>query len=193
MAGVPAGYDAVVLARLAHESAGGVVHIALDEAAMDRLADTIAFFAPDLAILRLPGWDCLPYDRVSPNAAVVARRLDTLTELASSGGGANRILVTTVAAATQKLPPRAAFAAATFKAESGKRIDLDAFRRFLADNGYHRTETVREAGEYAIRGGIVDLFSSSLDEPVRLDLFGDEIEKIRTFRPDVATHDGRTS
>ena len=182
MAGVPEGFDAMVLADLAQRSDDGVLHVAIDDAAMDRLADTIAFFAPDLPVLRLPGWDCLPYDRISPTSAVVARRLDTLSTLAQGESG-SRLVITTVAAATQFVPARVVFAEASFKAETGKRIDLEAFKRFLANNGYHRTETVREAGEYAIRGGIVDLFSSSLDEPVRIDLFGDEIEKIRSFDP----------
>jgi transcription-repair coupling factor (superfamily II helicase) len=182
MAGVPAGYDAFVLAGLVRDAASGVIHIALDDAAMERLAETVAFFAPDLTILRLPGWDCLPYDRVSPTAATIARRLDTLTELAR-GVNPGTLLVTTLAAAVQRIPPRQAFAQSNFLAEAGKRIDLEAFKAFLADNGYHRTETVREAGEYAIRGGIIDLFSSSLEDPVRIDLFGDEVDKIRVFDP----------
>ncbi len=182
IAGVPEGYEGFVLAEMARDAAAGILHVALDEPALDRIADELAFFAPELAVLRLPGWDCLPYDRVSPNPNTIARRLDTLTELAASAGG-KRVVITTVGAATQRLPPAAALSSATFRAQVGQRIDVEGLKKFLANNGYHRTETVRETGEYAIRGGIVDLFSSSLDEPLRLDMFGDEIERIRTFDP----------
>ncbi len=182
IAGVPEGYDGFLLAGMVRDASSDIMHIALDEAAMDRLADTVAFFAPDITILRLPGWDCLPYDRVSPNTSVVARRLDTLTELATETAG-KRLLITTISAATQRLPPKSSLARATFQTRKGQRVDIENLKRFLADNGYHRTETVREAGEYAIRGGIVDLFSSGMEEPLRLDMFGDEVERIRTFDP----------
>ena len=182
IAGAPEGYDALVLARLAAEAPGGVLHITIDDAALDRTAEAAAFFGPELEIVRLYGWDCLPYDRVSPNAAITARRVDALTTLAQPVAG-KRLVITTVSAILQRLPPRSAFAEATFSIQQGKSIDLAAFRKFLTDNGYHRSDTVREAGEFAIRGGIVDLFSSSSEEPVRLDLFGDEVENIRSFDP----------
>ena len=180
IAGAPEGYDGLVLSNLAADAKAGVLHITIDDAAVDRTAETVAFFHPELEIIRFYGWDCLPYDRVSPNSAITARRLDALTTLAGPAK-AGRIVITTVSAILQRLPPRSAFATSTFMVKRGKPIDLNAFRRFLADNGYHRSDTVREAGEFAIRGGIVDLFSSSSEEPVRLDLFGDEVEKIRTF------------
>ena len=182
IAGVPSGYDGFVLAKMARDAAHGILHVAIDDGAIDRLADTLAFCAPDLPVLRVPGWDCLAYDRVSPNAGIMARRLDALTELASNPAG-SRVVLVSIAAATQRVPRRSAFVASTFDVKVGGRIDLELFKRYLADNGYHRTETVREAGEYAIRGGIVDLFTSGLDEPLRIDLFGDEIEKIRSFDP----------
>jgi transcription-repair coupling factor (superfamily II helicase) len=182
IAGVPQGYDAFVLADLLRDTPDSLLHIVLDDAAMERLADILAFVDPGIEVLKFPAWDTLPYDRVSPNPALIARRLDTLTELASIPPR-KRIVLTTVNAASQRIPPRKVFATTSFIAKKGARIDLEAFKKFLANNGYHRTETVREAGDYAIRGGIIDLFSSSSEEPIRLDFFGDELENIRSFDP----------
>ena len=153
---------------------------------MERLAEALGFFAPEVEILTLPAWDCLPYDRVSPNAEIVSRRIDSLARLAEADDddGPDRILLTTVSAALQKLPPRALFRGARYAARVGDRLDLDRLTAFLADNGYNRVGTVREPGEYALRGGLVDIFpSGGGDAPLRLDLFGDTLEAIRAFDP----------
>ncbi|MGB8273798.1 MAG: transcription-repair coupling factor [Alphaproteobacteria bacterium] len=185
IAGAPQGYDALVLARAARATKRPILHIAEDEARMAQIAQALAFFAPEIEVLTLPAWDCLPYDRVSPNGEVVARRIETLTRLAGMERvpSAPRIVVTTVSAALQRVPPRETFLGAVFDVAKGTPLPLDALMEYLSRNGYHRAETVREPGEYAVRGGLIDLFPPGCDEPLRIDLFGDEIEAIRAFDP----------
>ena len=184
LAGVPEALEARVIAGLATGGAGArVLHIARDDARLARLVEGLAFFAPELSVLRLPAWDCLPYDRVSPASDIVAERVDTMTRLANGDASAEcpAVVLTTVSAALQRLPARAVWREASFDAAPGEPIDLDRLTAFLVRNGYQRASTVREPGEFAIRGGIVDLFPPGPDRPVRLDLFGDTLEGIRSF------------
>lgn len=188
IAGAPEGHDARVLAALAVQAGGaGLLHVAQDDLRIARLMEALAFFAPDLEVLSLPAWDCLPYDRVSPNTDIVARRIDTLTTLLAWQGAGRRtapfLVLTTLNAVLQKVPPRLAFRNATFQAKVGQRANVDELQRFLANNGYTRAQTVREPGEYAVRGGIIDLFPPATTEPLRLDLFGDDLDGVRTFDP----------
>jgi len=183
--GAPEGHDARILVELARRAGGaGVLHVALDDARTARLAEALAFFAPELDVLHFPAWDCLPYDRVSPNGEIVAKRIDTLTRLLDRNDqSAPLVVLTSVNGLVQKVPPRAAFRNATFTAKLRDRIDLEKLQKYLAQNGYTRAQTVREPGEFAIRGGIVDLFPPGTEEPLRLDLFGDELEGVRAFDP----------
>ncbi|HEV7265625.1 MAG TPA: transcription-repair coupling factor [Falsiroseomonas sp.] len=182
--GAPEGFDALLLARRRAETRNPVLHVCRDDARMARVAEALAFFAPHAEVLRFPAWDCLPYDRASPNPEIVAERVATLTRLAERTP-TPRILLTTVNALVQKVPPRAAFGGATLALKRGGRQDPRKLAEFLEANGYHRTGTVMEHGEYAMRGGIVDLFPAGESDPIRLDLFGDEIEDMRRF--DTAT------
>ncbi len=184
LAGVPEALEAQVIAGLATGGAGArVLHVARDDARLARLAEGLAFFAPELRVLRLPAWDCLPYDRVSPVSEIVAERVDTMARLSDGDAAAERptVVLTTVSAALQRLPPRAVWREASFDAAPGETVDLDRLTAFLVRNGYQRAGTVREPGEFAIRGGIVDLFPPGPDRPIRLDLFGDTLEGIRSF------------
>ncbi|MBV9735332.1 MAG: DEAD/DEAH box helicase, partial [Acidisphaera sp.] len=180
--GAPEGWDAVLLSRRRAEHAGAVLHVARDDARMARLAEALNFFAPDIEVLRFPAWDCLPYDRVSPNPEIVSERVATLTRLLEPGGPP-RVALTTVNALVQRVPPRHLFRDAGMTLAAGQSVDLAALLRFLEANGYGRAGTVMEPGEYATRGGIVDIFPAGESDPVRLDLFGDAIETIRRFDP----------
>ena len=180
IAGAPEGLDAWLLADLAAQAAGGVLHIARDDARMAMMADSVRFFAPGLDLVLLPAWDCLPYDRVSPNPEISARRMAGLSRLARAATGP-RLVITTVNAALQRVPDIETVKAASFKAEAGARIDEAELSAYLARNGYSRTGTVMEPGEYAIRGGLIDIFPPGSDEPIRLDLFGDTLESLRRF------------
>ncbi|MBB3897419.1 transcription-repair coupling factor [Roseococcus suduntuyensis] len=176
--GTPEGYDALLIRARRAESQAPVLHVCRDDARMARLADALAFFMPEAEILRLPAWDCLPYDRVSPNPEIVAERVATLAELAAPAARP-RIVLTTINALVQRVPPRAVFAGAALALRKGGRVAIEAVTGFLETNGYNRTGTVMEPGEYAQRGGILDLFPSGEAEPLRIDFFGDEIESLR--------------
>ena len=185
IAGAPGGVDALAVAQLAGAGAGDVLHVAQDDKRLASIADALRFLAPGISILRLPAWDCLPYDRVSPNVEVASERVDTLTKLAESAGKSTggRIVLTTVNAMLQRIPLPGIFRDAALRIASNAAIDLNALQEFLGRNGYVRTGTVREPGESAIRGGIVDIFPPGTEQPVRLDLFGDVVERIRSFDP----------
>ena len=191
--GVPEGYDALVLQRAAAALAAAphgagpraVLHVARDDARLAQLSEAVACFGPEIDLLGFPAWDCLPYDRVSPNSQLVSRRLDTLTRLASPvvEVGRPRVVVTTVAAILQRVPTRKLLGPAVKRLRIGDRVDTDELIRFFQHNGYTRSDTVREPGEYAIRGGIIDVYPAGLAEPLRLDLFGDTLEALREFDP----------
>ncbi len=155
---------------------------------MASVSEALSFFAPDVEIVVLPAWDCLPYDRVSPNTDISARRMAALSRLAALGDtspGKPFLLLTTVNAVLQRVPPRETVGSLAWSARVGNRIDLDKLTAYLASNGYNRTGTVREPGEFAVRGGIVDIYPSGFELPVRLDMFGDTLDAIRSF--DAAT------
>ena len=184
LCGTPEGLDAQLIGELADTLDTGLVVVLPDDARLARMSESLAFFRPDLELLDLPAWDCLPYDRVSPNPQIVSRRVDTLTRLIQDNvGRGGQVLLTTVSAVLQRVPPRTAFADAILAIQAGDRLDPDSVLGFLQRCGYVRAETVVEAGEYAVRGGIIDIFPPGLTEPVRLDFFGDEIESIRLFDP----------
>ncbi|MBX6367348.1 MAG: transcription-repair coupling factor [Rhodospirillales bacterium] len=178
--GAPEGHDAHLIGRLAREGRT-LLHVCRDDGRMSRFASALEFFHPGLEALSFPAWDCLPYDRVSPNGEVVSRRIDALTRLADAEAGKPRIVLTTVNALLQRVPPRAAFRGRVLRLGQGGRISTERLISFLDRNGYTRSDTVRETGEYAVRGGIVDLFPAGQGSPVRLDFFGDTIDAIRSF------------
>lgn len=180
--GVPDGYDALLLAQRAHEHKGALLHVLRDEPRMAQLSAWLEVMAPEIEVLRFPAWDCLPYDRVSPNNATVAERVATLCRLLVPAQGA-RIVLTTVNALVQKIPARKIYAGQSLTLHTGDTLDQAFLSELLVANGYTHTDTVMEPGEFATRGGIFDLYPASEGEPVRLDLFGDEIENIRGFDP----------
>lgn len=156
--------------------------MARDDTRLAFLQGALRFFAPKLEQIALPAWDCLPYDRVSPNPEISARRMQALARLAAGLDGPF-ILLTTVNAALQRLPPRASVAQLQFRAAVGQKLDSQALQDFLVQAGYHRVATVMEPGEFAVRGGLIDLYPPDSEQPIRLDLFGDVLEGIRGFDP----------
>ena len=180
--GAPEGWDAILLSRRAVEQKAIVLHVARDDARIERLAGQIGFFVPQVEVLRFPAWDCLPYDRVSPNAQIVSERISTLSRLLEPSA-APRVLLTTVNALVQRVPPRMVFYGAGMTLATGGRLDPEKLARFAEAHGYGRAATVMEPGEYAMRGGIIDIFPAGEPLPVRIDLFGDEVESIRRLDP----------
>jgi transcription-repair coupling factor (superfamily II helicase) len=189
LANVADGAEGLVLSDLAraiaqkpNAPATSLVVVCRDGQRMAQLARALAFFAPDLALLEFPAWDCQPYDRASPHAGFVAQRMTTLARLARLKGRAGAsILLTTVNAVLQRVPKKTLLAAQTLSAAPGNMLAMDGIVGWLDLNGFMRASTVREPGDYAVRGGIVDLFPPGMAEPVRLDFFGDTLESIRTF------------
>lgn len=181
LGGAPEGFDArLVLAELAKSAA--VIHIARDDKRMEAMRAAIAVTDPAAVVFELPAWDCLPYDRVSPNPAILSHRMATLAALAGGVTG-KIILLTTLNAATQRLPSRATLQTASFVAQVGDRVDEARLRGFLARMGFSPVSTVAEPGDFAIRGGIVDIYPPGDGGPVRLDFFGDVLDGARRFDP----------
>jgi len=179
--GAPSGVDARILAALAAN--GDVIHVAADDRRLSQIVSLVGFFRPDAVVLAFPAWDCLPYDRASPNAEILAARAATLARLAGRSGGKPRLIVTTVSAALQRVPPAEAFHKSLVALQKGRRTPMEAVLRYLRRQGYRRVGTAREPGEYALRGGLLDVYPPGLDYAVRLDFFGDDLESIRRFDP----------
>ncbi|THF69170.1 MAG: transcription-repair coupling factor, partial [Sulfitobacter sp. SK025] len=182
LSGVPEGYDARALLDELSKTNTPVLHVARDDKRMAALQAALRFFAPGTPVVTFPGWDCLPYDRVSPNADISAQRMATLAGLVH-GMPAQFILLTTINAATQRVPARSILRDAAFSARVGDRIDEAALRQFLVRMGFVQSPTVTEPGDYAVRGGIIDIFPPGDLGPVRLDLFGDTLDGARRFDP----------
>ena len=186
--GVPEGQDAFVLKNRAIEAqqTGGVaLHVANDDARAQTLIDLMAFFAPEIEIVHFPAWDCLPYDRVSPTTQIVGQRMKALMQLKARGQSDIRkpmLVVTTVQAMTRKIiRPDNLSNIGGFMVTVGGTLDIENFQKFLVQNGYERTDTVRTTGEFAMRGGILDLWPATFENPVRIDLFGDDVDTIKEF------------
>src|SRR5689334_891980 len=163
-------------------SAISLAVICRDGPRMQQLARALAFFAPDLPVMEFPAWDCQPYDRVSPHGGILAQRLTVLARLSRLAGSEKPLIVlTTINAAVQRVPARELVAAQALSVAPGQVVPMDSIIAWLEHNGYNRSSTVREPGEYAVRGGILDLFPAGLDRPVRFDFFGDALESIRSF------------
>ena len=182
MGGAPEGFDARLVLKEMARGGKPVLHIARDDKRMEAMRSALRFFAPDVPVVIFPGWDCLPYDRVSPNADISAARMATLAALVH-GLPQQFILLTTLNAAMQRVPAREVLKEAAFSARVNSRIDEDALRKFLVRMGFSQSPTVMEPGDYAVRGGIIDIFPPGESGPVRLDLFGDTLDGARRFDP----------
>ena len=182
LAGVPTGFEPWLLADMARAAKTRAVFIAPDDAAMRAIAATAPTFAPELEVLTFPAWDCLPYDRASPTLRVMAERMATLYRLQQPTKGP-QLLLTTVNAVAQRTLTPFRIRQLVARLAPKERIGRDRLAALLQANGYVRVETVSDAGEFAVRGGLVDLFPSGEQQALRLDFFGDEIESVRTFDP----------
>ncbi|WP_316202022.1 MULTISPECIES: transcription-repair coupling factor [unclassified Bradyrhizobium] len=189
LANVAEGAEGLVVSDLARAIAAkpkppavSLAVVCRDGNRMQQLARALDFFAPDLPVMQFPAWDCQPYDRVSPHGGILAQRVTTLARLSRLAGSDKPLIVlTTVNAIVQRVPSRDTMAGQALSVAPGHVVPMDSVIAWLEHNGYHRSSTVRESGEYAVRGGILDLFPAGLDQPVRFDFFGDSLESIRTF------------
>ena len=182
--GAAEGWDARLILDEIGRSNGPVLHIARDDKRLAAMEAALRFFAPEMPVVVFPAWDCLPYDRVSPNADISAARMATLAGLVH-GMPEKFVLLTTVSGAMQRVPAREVLREAAFTARVGDRVDEAGLRYFLVRMGFSQSPTVMEPGDYAVRGGIIDIYPPGDGGPVRLDFFGDVLDGARRF--DAAT------
>ena len=173
---------AIVEAARAHD---GPVLVVLPEVRTSyQILEEIRFYAraaKDLPILIFPDWESLPYDAFSPHPDIVSRRLQTLYRLPDLKRG---IVIATVTTLMHKLCPPEFVNGHSFLLRTGETLDMAEFRQRLTHSGYQAVSQVMEPGEFAIRGGLVDLYPMGSATPYRIDLFGEEVESIRTFNPE---------
>ncbi len=184
--GLTGGTAALAIANAAREFDGLLLAVTATTSAAALLETELQFFLGSgaenvIPILHLPDWETLPYDLFSPHQDIVSERLQTLCRLPSTRRG---ILVAPATTLMKRLPPPSYVAGNTFVFRKGDRVNLDALRRTLEQAGYRAADTVYEHGEFAVRGALIDVFPMGAKQPIRLDLFDDEIESLRTFDPD---------
>ena len=187
---------ALAVSEAARVHTGVMVVVLEDQRQLQVLESELGFFLDADAdadaeqnppVLAFPGWECLPYDTFSPHQDITSQRLRILARLPAmngSGTGGRAVLLTTCANLMQRLPPVDYVLGHSFALQKHQRINLDTLRRQLANANYAAVHQVMSPGEFALRGGLVDIFPMGADAPFRLDLFDDEIETIRYFDPD---------
>ena len=181
----PAGSaDALLLARFAEaEAASGrrTAIVTAEPADTQRLEAELPFFAPALRIAVFPDWETLPYDTFSPHQDLISERLATLWRIKQ---GEVDVVLMPASTALVRLAPPSFMAGYTFHFKQKQRLDEAALKSQLVLAGYTHVSQVVSPGEYAVRGGLIDLFPMGSAVPYRVDLFGDEVDSIRTFDPD---------
>ncbi len=178
--GAPSGFDALLIGQVAARADKPVLCVLRDDRQLAAMQEALTFFAPELPVFAFPAWDCLAYDRISPNADISAQRMAILAMLAD-GLAIRSVILTTINAAMQRVPSRETISGAAFTAIVGQRINTDQLFAYLGRAGFSRAPTVAEPGDFAVRGGLIDIFPPGDSGPVRLDLFGDVLDGARRF------------
>ncbi|AKH41747.1 transcription-repair coupling factor (superfamily II helicase) [Altererythrobacter atlanticus] len=182
LSSVARGAQPLLMADLARAAKTRAVFVAPDEQAMRAITDAARWFAPEITVIEFPAWDCLPYDRASPALTVSARRLSALYQL-QRGKAGDQLLVTTVNALLQRVLTPFRIRESVRELKPGTRIGHESLAAILQKQGYSRTDTVVDSGEFAVRGSIFDIYPSGLEQGLRLDFFDDELESLRLFDP----------
>ena len=146
-----------------------------------RIKEEIAWFFPKLKVNLLPDWETLPYDQISPHPDLISERLLTLYQMTKKEFDINLIPITT---ALHLAPPRNYIEKYSFQYKKDENVDIESFKERLINNGYLNVDKVIQPGEYATRGGLIDLFPMGSVVPYRIDFFDTQIDSIRTFDPD---------
>jgi transcription-repair coupling factor (superfamily II helicase) len=185
LAGVSDNAQGFAVRSLFGQSIKPCIFITHHDRQLEQFMASAAFFLPkDVPIIAFPAWDTLPYDRSAPSRSIIAQRVAALSEILRLNEAAKPyIVVTTASAFMQKLPPKATFDHACRTLKVGERAAHDEVVRYLSHHGYRRASRVMEAGEFAVRGDIMDIFPSNATQPYRLDFFGSDIEAIKMFDP----------
>jgi transcription-repair coupling factor (superfamily II helicase) len=172
---------ALLLASWASAGVRSVLHVARSETRAERLARAARSFAPELEVLLIAPWDCSPYDRASPSCGVMGRRVAVLGRLAEQAPSTGGLVIATVETVLQRLPPRSVWGKARLKLAAGR--STDDLKLWLVSNGYVLDERVDEPGEAAFRGEVIDIFPSSGEEPVRIELADGRVGRMRRYDP----------
>ncbi len=183
--GVPEGVEAQVLYKTVQDGNHAALFVARDQRQMASVRESLRILSNQLRLYEFPAWDCPPYTRTSPSPAVSSRRIRTLAAAAGGQMGRPVIVLTTASAFLQKLAPVELFEKYRISLVAGRNTPVGPFRQLLDEMGYVRSPSVMEHGEYAVRGGLLDIFPAGVRQPLRLDFFGDVLEGIRQF--DVAS------
>ena len=184
----PNGAESKVLRDIVNRrNSEAILYLSENEEKALRLKNLISFFDPTIRILYFPDWGCLPYDKSPVKKNLIAQRIKALFQLSSLKRTSEKInktiIITTMAGAIQKIPPEQFFKKNYIKIFPKLSIRQEKLLGFLNENGYSRTSLVQQHGDFSVRGDIIDVFSSDLDEPVRIDFFNDMVESIRSFNP----------
>ncbi len=190
LSGIPASAQGLALSRLIEgglvplPAPSSILHIATNDRAIESLAQALVFFSPDTEVIIFPAWDTMPYDRSSPHPSIMAERIKVLESLSSKHTGKKKLIIlTTVNAILQKLPPKETLQGIAFSLKRGDKLKPDALTAYLVEQGYRRAGKAMESGEFALRGGIIDIVPAGISDGVRIDLFGDEVESLKSFDP----------
>ena len=175
---IPEGSEPLLINEISENLDNNILIIARDLKRYQQLKDGLEFFL-NKDVLLYPQWDCVPYDRISPNKLITSKRLETLSRL-SNEKNKSKIILTTIQASCQRTLSLDEVKNKFISLKPGEVIDINNLVNFFVSNGYEKTPTVREHGEFSVRGGIID-FYSPLNKPIRLDLFGNTIDSIKSF------------
>ncbi len=181
LSGVTEGAEAFVINRFNEESA--VIFVAKNDKHLSKVKSYLKIITPHKRILEFPAWDIVPYGRTSPSAHIQSNRLKTLAFLAQKNNVENHVILTTINALSQYIIPQKNLREAGQILKTASTISPENLTKILNHLGYKHVSLVREAGEYAVRGGLIDIYPSGEDKGFRLDFFGDEIESISLFDP----------
>jgi transcription-repair coupling factor (superfamily II helicase) len=183
IAGCPLAAQPLLLSAMIRARKRSLIHIAASERDAEQLALAFGFIDPELPIYQFPAWDCLPYDRTAPSNASSAERLATLSAMLHHTGDTSYIVITTPAAVHQRIIPQQILRDHVVQVSKGQTLPLTRLTELFTSLGFQRVGKVMEAGEFAVRGSIVDVFAPGHSMATRLDFFGDELESLRSFDP----------
>lgn len=186
LSGVARGYEFHVIQQLLKQTPGPLIYVMPHQEDANQLVHRLTFCLDKIPILFLPEWDCLPYDRVSPSQDILSERLNTLMTILQWEKGlqdrpSSYVIVTSTQGFMQRISPQSQWVKSFLHLKTGLKKSFEEIITYLSVQGYGRTETVREKGEFSVRGSILDVFPVGEENPLRLDFFGDIIESIRVF------------
>ena len=181
--GAPEGYDAKLLLQELDRASGTVLFIAREIKRAEAMRRALDFYRPETSVQVIPAWDCPPYSRISPNTDIVAKRLGGLSTILRLEKSDPFVCLTTLNAAMQLLPSKDWLSKTIFRVSEGQRISEENLKNYFLHMGFVRAPMAVSRGEFAIRGGIIDVFPPGMAQPVRMDFFGDVVDGLRTYDP----------